>query len=328
MLLYINKTQRTRTTPLFRYPSPSLQANLALPSQNLHIFFAAPRSSRRCHGNLGPALLQELLDASLRITILPRTGSAHKIPPSARTEKARAVEVDYSSHSSLVDALKTVDVLISTLGFTNLFETQRSLVDACLDAQVSRFIPSEFGNDSANSLVRKLPLFADKIKTQEYLVAKAAQHLGFRYTMCCSNSFLDWQLEVGFMVKLKGHIATLYDGGDARLSATRFPTIGKAVVGVINNLDATKNKHIYFHDVAVTLIQLIHIAEGIDGEEWQAEVIPTSQVEENACELLSSGVPEDAAEASLGFIARACWGEGCGGTFPRRLTMSFSAFHK
>lgn len=271
-------------------------------------------------GNLGPAILQELLDASLRVTILTRADSAHKIPASASIDKAEILEVDYSSHSSLVAALKTVDVLVSTLGFTNLFEIQKSLIDACLDAHVSRFIPSEFGNDSANSLVRKLLVFADKIKTQEYLVAKSAQHPGFSYTMCYSNSFLDWQLQVGFMVNLKEHTATLYDGGDAQFSATRLSTIGKAVVGVVKNLDATKNKHIYFHDVAVTQNQLIDIAKGIDGAEWQTEVIPTSQVEENAYDLLNGGAPADVAKASLGFIARACWGDGYGGDFSKKIS--------
>lgn len=270
-------------------------------------------------GKLGPAVLQELIAASIQVSVLTRIGNAHKVPESARVDKLDIREVDYNSHSSLVSALNKIDVVISTLGFTNLFEIQKKLVDACLDARVPRFIPSEFGNDSANPLVRKLPVFADKIRTQDYLVAKATQNPGFSYTMCYSNSFLDWQLQVGFMVNLKEHTATLYDGGDVRYSATRLSTIGKAVVGVIRNIDATRNEHVYFHDVSVTQNQLIGIAKRIDGKEWQTEVASTSEIEEKAYRLLGSGGDADVAQASLGFIARACWGQGYGGDFSKKL---------
>ncbi|KAH7112279.1 NmrA-like family-domain-containing protein [Dactylonectria estremocensis] len=270
-------------------------------------------------GNLGPAILQQLLAASLRTTVLTRIGSAHKIPVSVGSNTLEVREIDYSSQSSLVSALDTIDVVISTLGFTNLFTLQKNLIDASLDAGVSRFIPSEFGNDSANPLVRQLPIFADKIKTQEYLEAKVAQNPSFSYTMCYNNSFLDWQLQVGFMVNLKDHTATLYDGGDVPFSATRLSTIGKAVVAVIENLDVTKNTHLYFHDTAVTQKQLIEIAKRVDGKEWSTDIASTLELEKNAHRSLNSSNPAEVANASLGFIARACWGAGYGGDFSKKI---------
>ncbi|KAK9247027.1 NmrA-like family-domain-containing protein [Lipomyces tetrasporus] len=267
-------------------------------------------------GNLGPAILKALLAASLKTTVLTRVGSAHKIPVSAGSETLlKVLEVDYNSHTSLVSALDTVDVVVSTLGFTDLFSIQKKIIDASLDAHVSRFIPSEFGNDSANPLVRQLPLYGDKIKTQEYLEGKVAQNPSFSYTMCYSNSFLDWQLQIGFMVNLKDHTATLYDGGDVPFSATRLSTIGKAVVAVIENLDATRNEHVYFHDAAVTQNQLIEIAKRIDGKEWSTNVVSTADVEKKAYEMLKSSDPAEVGNAALGFIARACWGAGYGGDF-------------
>ncbi|KAL2800585.1 NAD(P)-binding protein [Aspergillus keveii] len=272
-------------------------------------------------GNLGPAILQALVAASLETTVLTRVGSAHKVSiPSGSEKLLKVQEVDYNSHGSLVSALEPVDVVVSTLGFADLFNIQKKLIDASLEANVTRFIPSEFGNDSANALVRKLPLYADKIKTQEYLEGKAAQHAGFSYTFAYNNSFLDWQLQIGFMVNLKDHSATLYDGGDVPFSATRLATIGQAIVGIIQNQEATKNEHIYFHDIAITQNQLIDIAKRIDGKEWSTTVVSTADVEQKSYEMLKSSDPAEVANSALGFIARACWGAGHGGDFSSKVS--------
>ncbi|KAF9776508.1 hypothetical protein IL306_005291 [Fusarium sp. DS 682] len=269
-------------------------------------------------GNLGPAILEQLLAASLKITVLTRVGSANKVLALANSNTVMVREVDYGSHSSVVSALDTVDMVISTLGFTNLYGIQKSLIDASIEAGVSRFIPSEFGNDSANRLVRELPVFAEKIKTQEYLQSKVAEHPEFSYTFVYNNSFLDWQLQIGFMVNLKDHTATLYDGGDVVYSATRLSTIGKALAAIAKNLDATKNRHIYIHDIAITQNQIIEIAKRIDGKEWTTTVASTAEIEEKAHQALKSSDPAEVAGSALGFITRACWGEGYGGDFSKK----------
>ncbi|CEJ61926.1 hypothetical protein PMG11_10442 [Penicillium brasilianum] len=272
-------------------------------------------------GNLGPSILQALLAASLETTVLTRVGSAHKVSVPPGSEKFLKVqEVDYSSHESLVSALEPISVVVSTLGFENLFTIQKKLIDASLEANVTRFIPSEFGNDSANPLVRKLPLYADKIKTQDYLQEKAAQNPEFSYTFAYNNSFLDWQLQIGFMVNLKDHSATLYDGGDVPFSATRLATIGQAIVGMVRNLEATKNKNIYFHDIAITQNQLIDISKRIDGKEWSTTVVSTAEVEQKSYNMLKSSDPSEVANSALGFIARACWGAGHGGDFSDKIS--------
>jgi hypothetical protein len=270
-------------------------------------------------GNLGPAILEQLLAASLQVTVLTREGSANKVLALTSPNSVRVREVDYGSHTSIVSALDTVDIVISTLGFSNLYEIQRSIIDASLEAGVSRFIPSEFGNDSANPLVRRLPVFADKIKTQEYLESKVAEKPEFSYTFAYNNSFLDWQLQIGFMVNFQDHTATLYDGGDVPYSATRLSTIGKAMAAVAHNLDATRNKHIYFHDIVITQNQIIEIAKGIDGKQWTTTVAATAEIEEKSHQALKSNEPAEVAGSALGFIARACWGEGYGGDFSKKI---------
>jgi len=269
-------------------------------------------------GNLGPAILEQFAKTSFTITVLTRVGSGSKVVvPSGGNVAVK--EVDYDSPAALVAVLKNIEVVISTLGFQSLFETQKKLIDASIDAGVARFIPSEFGNDSANPNVRKLPVFAEKVKTQEYLVQKVSEHPKFSYTFVYNNSFFDWQLKIGFMVNLKEHTATLYDGGDVTYSATRLSTIGKALVAVASNLEGTKNRHLYVHDAAVTQNKLIALAKTIDGKEWTTTTVSTADVEQNAYKLLESDSQADLLNASLGFIARACWGSGYGGDFTTKL---------
>ncbi|KAK5053692.1 hypothetical protein LTR84_001653 [Exophiala bonariae] len=269
-------------------------------------------------GNLGPAILHQLAVASFKITVLTRVGGSSKVevPPGA---DILVKEVDYDDHGALVAALQTVEVAVSTLGFQSLFETQKKIIDACIEARVTRFLPSEFGNDTANENVRKLPVFLEKVKTQEYLVSKVANHPELSYTFLYTNSFFDWQLKIGFMVNLKDHTATLYDGGDVLFSATRLSTIGRAIVAVCKSLEATRNQDIYVHDASVTQKKLIDIARGIDDHQWQTNTVSTVDVERDAYSLLESGVQGDMVKASLGFISRACWGSGYGGDFTKKI---------
>ena len=265
-------------------------------------------------GNLGPAILTSLLSASIPTTVLTRPSSASKIPsgPTIR-------EVDYTSHESLVVALQGIDVVVSNLGFTDLFTNQKALIDAAVEAGVKRFIPSEFGSDTANPLVRKLPVFADKVKVQEYLESVVEKNPGFSYTYLYTNSFLDWQLSIGLIVNLKEHTATLYDGGDVPFSATRLSTVGKAVVSIVkDHLEDSENRNLYVHDTVLTQKKLIEIAKRIDGEEWTTTELATADAEKSSYELLNSGDLVKIANSPYGFIFRATWGEGYGGDYTHK----------
>ncbi|KAK5447815.1 hypothetical protein LTS15_009314 [Exophiala xenobiotica] len=321
-------------------------------------------------GNLGPAILTQLLSAGFHVTIVARVGSGSKVshnvvpllPNTATTATTASVdssnaantttstgigigtatirEVDYTSHGALVEALSSppVDVVVCTLGwFPGFFDTQKAVVDACIEAGcVKRFLQSEFGN-GANANVRKFPLlWHDKSKTQDYLVETVQKAAAAAAATVQTNnpnnpggnntpSPDSEQLERGFMVNLKDHTATLYDGEDVRCSATRVVTIGKAVVGVLRNLDATENRHVFVHDAAITQNQLIELAKkiGSDGgggkgteRTWTTTSMSTADVERDAYKALEEG---DLMSATLGFILRACWGQGFGQDFSDRL---------
>lgn len=264
-------------------------------------------------GNLGSAVLQELVAAGLQLTVLTRAGSSSKFPEQLHS-KFILRSVDYDSPSSLQSALRGVDVVISTLGWTKQFEIQKALIDASIAAGVQRFIPSEFGNDTRNAHVRSFPaFFAEKTKTQEYLFEKTKGTPSLSYTFVYTNAFLDWQLRLGLLVDLKNHKASLYDGGDRRFSATRLATIGKGLVAIVQKLDETRDKDVYLHDIVTTQKRLIDIARGIDGAEWETTTVSTEEGEIQAKKTLADG--GDVMYPSLALIARAAYGEGYGGDF-------------
>ena len=252
-------------------------------------------------GNLGPAILDQLLAADFAVTVLTRADSKSTFP-----SNVKVVKVDYASLDSLTSALQGQDAFVSTLSHTAI-TGQIRLVDAALAAGVKRFIPSEFGSDTNNALARKLPVYADKVKVQGYIEEKAKEHHGFTYTGIYTSAFFDWGLRLGLLLGKEK-----YDGGEQRFSVTRLETIGKAVVAVLQKPQETANRDVYVHDAVVTQNQMAKMS----GKEWEAEEVSTEVAEREAYAELEKPQP-DFRLALYGFIKRAIWGRGYGGEFTK-----------
>lgn len=263
--------------------------------------------SKQASGNLGPAILTALRESKLfDVTVLTRQESSHKFPQDVKVKP-----VDYASKQSLVTALQGQDGLVSTLSIFGI-ESQKTLVDAAIEAGVQRFIPSEFGSDTLNPKAAGIPIFGPKLQVQEYLKAKAAEKPNFSYTLVFPGTFLDWGLAAGVLVDLKGKSATLRDGGDVPFSTSRLSTIGQAVVGVFSHLQETANRAVRVKDLDVTQNQLISVAREIDGSgEWKIEHTNTASDEKEALASLAKGQTDEGVILKLLF--RAVYGEGYGG---------------
>jgi NAD(P)-dependent dehydrogenase (short-subunit alcohol dehydrogenase family) len=252
-------------------------------------------------GNLGPAILNQLLAAGFTVTALTRADSRSTFPT-----VVKVVPVDYDSFDSLTAALKGQDALVSTLA-TLAIGAQIRLIDAAIAAGVKRLIPSEFGSN--NPLARRMPVFADKVKVHDYLVQKAQErgNEGFSYTCVHNSVFFDWGLKIGFLLGKER-----YDGGERKFSTTRLETIGKAVAGVLKHAEETKNRDVFVHEAVVTQNQLA----ALSGKKWEAEDLSTDVLEREAYAELGKEQP-NFASAMFGFIKKAIWGEGYGGEFTK-----------
>ncbi|GIJ83789.1 hypothetical protein Asppvi_002619 [Aspergillus pseudoviridinutans] len=254
-------------------------------------------------GNLGPAVLNALLSAGFEVTVLTRAESDRS---KNNFGQARVVPVDYSSLYSLTAALKGQDVVVNTLGAISR-DVHLKLIDAAVAAQVQRFIPSEFGSDTTNAIAAKLPVYQDKVAIQKYLREKAAESAGtFSYTLLITGPFLDWGLAVEFLLNWRAPEVELYDGGERKFSVTTLAGVGKGIVGIINNLEATRNRKVYIREADVSQSELLKLA----GKQLPTKSISTAELEKEGYAELAKPNPNPRV------FARTIFGEGSGSLFP------------
>ncbi|CAG9990247.1 unnamed protein product [Clonostachys byssicola] len=269
-------------------------------------------------GNLGRPILKVLLDAGLLVTVLSRaTGNS---PPPATHPNLVVKKVDFDSVPDLKQALEGVEVVVSCLA-TTAIGSQNPLIDAAEAVGVKRFIPAEFGMDPLNPLCAQLPVCKPKVSTQAYLLEKYKSNTNFTWTGVANGLFLDWGMEVGFIIDPAKRTATLYNGGDVPFSVTLLDDIAKAVLGIIRNQAKTVNRVVYIHSTVTTQNMLIQYAKEKDGREWTTAVKSTAQVlEESLAEMdRAAQGTGDLATAMLGFSVCGMWDPAYGCDFSDRL---------
>ncbi|GLJ29665.1 hypothetical protein SUGI_0584970 [Cryptomeria japonica] len=105
---------------------------------------------------------------------------------------AHLVEGSFDDHDSLINAVKKVDVVISTMAENQLLQ-QLKLVRAIKEAgTIKRFLPSEFGMDPARMEHAKEP--ANVIFQQKMAVRHATEAAGIPYTYISANCFAGYFL--------------------------------------------------------------------------------------------------------------------------------------
>lgn len=263
-------------------------------------------------GHLGPSILKALLQSGFKVTVLTRHNSKSAASLSLHDNQT-IKEVDYNSTESLASALKGVDVAISSLSSARA-EEQKKLIEAAVSVGVRRFLPSEFGSDSTHANNVNIPAFAGKVAVQKFLKEKVASNPAFSYTLVFTNPFWDFCVHEGILINAKEHTAVLGNGGDVPISVTRVPTVAKAVVGVLRNLEATRNRAVYVHEAVVTQKQMIEIVKDIDGQEWSTTVKDTEDIVKEAQQEMKRDKP-DIRKAMIGFISQAIFGKNNGTDF-------------
>jgi putative NADH-flavin reductase len=261
-------------------------------------------------GNLGAVILEELLKSGLfEVTVLTRSISTHTFPPNVKVAK-----IDFSHLDSLTTALIGQDALVSTLASLAV-ASQRLLIDAAVAAGVKRILPSEFGNNLKNAKVRDLPVYAQKIKIEEYL-DQLAREGKVSYTLVFSGPFLDWGLKNGMYLDFPSRKIRRFDGGDTLFSTSRLTTVGKAVRRILTHPRETADRAVYVKDIDVSQNQLLKLAQALTpGEEWEIEDVKSEDVEKKSRgEIERKEIGKD---TMRGLLARAIWGEGYGARFEK-----------
>ncbi|CEL06520.1 hypothetical protein ASPCAL09695 [Aspergillus calidoustus] len=260
-------------------------------------------------GNLGPAILSAVSAAPFNVTVFTRPGSS---PP--KTPGVETIEVDYESIDDLASKLHGKDAVISTIPPTAA-AAQTNLIHAAATAKVARFIPSEFGSDLDNPLNRAAPVYRPKVEAQELLKSLAAEGK-LTYTIVYTGAFLDWGLRAGFPINPVKKIAALHDGGERLYSTTTLATIGKAVVGVLNHVEETKNRVVRVGEASTTLKEVLALSQEIVGSDgWTVTEPDTTEAVEKALVQVKQG--NISHETIFPFIFKAIWGAENGGHFDK-----------
>ena len=249
-------------------------------------------------GNLGPAVLEAIVDAGFQVTVLARADSKRQFPSGIKV-----AEVDYNNKDSVTQALKGQDALVSTIG-NQSSEQLAILAEAVVAAGIARYIPSEFGGDTTNPQNVKLPVYGPKIAHQNDIKEKI-KGTKTTYTFLMTGPFLDWGLNVGFLANLKKRKVELWDGGETHYSATTLPKIGEAVVAILQRPSETANKVIRVHSKVVTQRQILDIAQHALGpDDWQVSEPTTEELEAKSWAALKSD-PGNTHAWVFGFLFRA-----------------------
>ena len=189
---------------------------------------------------------------------------------------------------SLTAALKGVDGLVSTVAAAAT-ENQTVLIDAAIAAGVKRFIPSEYGTCTTSPKLEALPIYAPIFKIKQCLQEKAKAGK-LTWTVLACGAFLDFVFGGPMFLDFANQKATLFDEGDNRISSTSLPNIGKAIVGILKNFEATKNKIVRVSEVIFTQNKLLRIAEGLRPDiKWEISKVQTSAILKEGLDRLNAG---------------------------------------
>ncbi|ATY60605.1 NAD(P)-binding domain [Cordyceps militaris] len=235
-------------------------------------------------GNVGAIALEKLAATKHNLQVLRREGSKSTFPASIKV-----IDVDFTSEPALTRALQGQDVVISTIP-AEVAGLQTTLIDAAIAAGVGRFLPSEFGCNIENPKARQVPVFAEKVRIEDYLKQKAAAGL-ISYTFVFNGPLLEWGIENNFVINVAGFKPRLLDDGKAIFSSANLETVGRALAAIPDHLEATKNRAVFIEDIKISQERLLALAKQAAPEKpWEVTYAKTEDLVKVAGEGLAKGI--------------------------------------
>jgi uncharacterized protein YbjT (DUF2867 family) len=215
-------------------------------------------------GNLGPSITSALHSHGYNVSVLSRESSTSTFPDYITVHKT-----DYSPES-LAKAFNGIDAVVSTIA-TAAVADQKSIVDAAVKAGVKRYIPSEYGCDTANAdTIQLVPLFQGKAGVVAHLKETATSNPSFSWTAVITGPFFDWGLKVGFLgFDLQKKVARIWDDGNVRFSGTTLGDIGESVALILSHPSETANKFIYVASHTTSQSEVLKTLEKATGSTWE-----------------------------------------------------------
>ncbi|KAL3420605.1 hypothetical protein PVAG01_07050 [Phlyctema vagabunda] len=234
-------------------------------------------------GNVGVYAFKALFDAGFKITVLTRAKGSTTYDASVKV-----IEVDYSSIDSLTAALQGQDAVVSTVAATAI-ESQTVLINAAIAAGVKRLIPSDYGSNSTCAKIQDWPIYSTTAKIQKYLIGKS-KTTDLTYSFLASGTPLDLIFSPIGLVDFQNHKVELYDGGDNRISASTFPSVGKAISEILKYPAETKNRLLRISQTILQQNKLLAVAKELRPDiSWEITEASTDDQLKEAFAALNGG---------------------------------------
>jgi hypothetical protein len=167
-----------------------------------------------------------------KVTAISRPDSTSKMPAGLHAVK----HVNYDSRLSIVEALRGQDVLIITVSVMAPPETQKTLIDAAIEAGVKYIIPNEWGVDHTNKEVARDTILGERIQgIRDHIVEKSegkTSFIGFVCGFWYEFSLAGTEVRYGFDFDKKE--VTFYDDGKVKMNTSTFPQLGRGIAAVLS----------------------------------------------------------------------------------------------
>lgn len=256
--------------------------------------------------SLGKCIVQGVLTLApdWKPTVLSRASSTPPgwLSPLLASEKVELRQVDYTSHTALVSALRGAHTVISVL-FSNSsiwFTTQIALLHAAKAAGAKRFVPSEFGIG-----INGTPQIDGLAGSQD--VWKACEESGLEWTRFENGLFMNY---LGFAApddrreeasggrekdgewfycatKTRAELPVKADGTFPRITMTAMEDIGKCVARSLSleRWDTVSN----FVGDTLPMDEVVRIADSVMGKKWEITTVSPAEYEKRITEEQDEG---------------------------------------
>lgn len=232
------------------------------------------------------------------VTAITRVDSKNELPKGVEVKK-----VDYSNHSSLVEALQGQDALIITMNVMAPHDQQSKLIQAAADASVPWVLPNEWSPDSTHeALLKDVAPFQGMPKQREFITKLGKSS----YIAVTTGFWYEWSLALsaGFGFDLANRAVTLFDEGETKISTSTWPQVGRAVASLLSLpiqpegqdkdrcLERFKNKQVYISSFTVSQKDMLDSVLRVTQtslEDWKVTKEPVKKRYTEGIEAMQKG---------------------------------------
>ncbi len=255
-------------------------------------------------GNLGPHIVKALVKNSYRVSALMRSTSIADISKTQplTDQGVQLLEGSFEDHDSLRRACRNKDVVISCVGGDQILN-QIYLARAAKDADVERFVPSEFGIDPYVAERGSCDLYDAKAAVQEQI-----KETGIGFTPIYTNGFMEfWATGLGELgAPSPPNRVKVFGDGHMSAYMTALSDIGQYTATIVGD-PQTINKELLISTTSATQNEMISLWEDISGKTIEKEFISSDQLDEI---INSSTSPDSMLTKIFAQLHRSVWIKG------------------